>query len=44
MDCEAAVTQIDDRIYAEEFQDDYSQVVCYGISFYKKRCLVRLKN
>ena len=43
-DCEEAVFQIDDRMYAEEFQDDYARVVCYGVSFYKKRCLVRLKK
>lgn len=40
-DCEAALAQIDDRMYAAEFEDDYDQVFCYGISFYKKRCLVK---
>lgn len=24
-------------------RDDYSKILCYGVSFYKKRCLVRLK-
>ena len=42
--CEEAIMQIDKRIYGEEFEDDYSKVICYGISFYKKRCLVRLKE
>lgn len=42
--CEEAVAQIDDRMYGEEFQDDYSKVICYGVSFYKKRCLVQLKG
>lgn len=42
--CEEAVLQIDKRMYGEELQDDYSSVICYGISFYKKRCLVRLKE
>lgn len=40
-DCEAALTQIDDRMYAKEFEDDYDEVLCYGISFFKKRCLVK---
>lgn len=39
-DCEAALAQIDDRMYAKEFEDDYDEVLCYGISFFKKRCLV----
>lgn len=43
-DCMKAVAQIDNKMYAKEFQEDYSQVVCYGISFYKKRCMVKLKN
>lgn len=42
--CEEAIAQIDDRMYGEEFQDDYSKVICYGVSFYKKRCQVRLKE
>lgn len=42
-DCEKAIGQIDDRKYAEEFQDDYAQVICYGVSFFKKRCLIRKK-
>ena len=42
-DCESALAQIDDRMYAKEFEDTYDEVLCYGISFYKKRCLVRCK-
>lgn len=42
-DCDEAVKQIDDKMYAEELTEDYSQVVCYGISFFKKRCMVRRK-
>lgn len=42
--CEEAVLQMDKRMYGEELQEDYSNVICYGISFYKKRCLVRLKE
>ena len=39
-DCESALAQIDDRMYAKEFEDDYDEVLCYGISFFKKRCLL----
>ena len=39
--CETALRQIDERMYAKEFKDSYDQVLCYGISFYKKRCLVK---
>ena len=42
-DCAAALDQIEDRQYAKEFEDDYDSVLCYGIAFYKKRCLVRMK-
>ena len=41
--CAAALQQIEDRQYAKEFEDDYDSVLCYGIAFYKKRCLVRTK-
>lgn len=43
-DCQKAIMQIDDKMYAEDFEEDYSRVVCYGISFFKKRCLVLLKK
>ena len=39
--CEAALQQIDKRQYAKEFEDDYDSILCYGIAFYKKRCLVK---
>ena len=42
-DCAAALQQIEDRQYAKEFEEDYDSVLCYGIAFYKKRCLVRMK-
>ena len=41
--CEAALQQIDERQYAKEFEDDYDSIRCYGIAFYKKRCLVRTR-
>ena len=39
--CEAALRQIEDRQYAKDFADD---ILCYGIAFYKKRCLVKKNN
>ena len=41
--CEKAVQQMDDLMYAKSFEDDYDEVICYGISFYKKRCVVKKK-
>lgn len=41
--CEAALEQIDTRQYAKDFEDDYDEILCYGISFFKKRCLVKKK-
>lgn len=40
-DCEKEVEQIDTRMYADEFEDTYDEIFCYGISFFKKRCLVK---
>ena len=42
-DCAAALQQIEDRQYAREFEEDYDSIRCYGIAFYKKRCLVQMK-
>lgn len=41
--CDMALQQIDDRLYAKEYEDDYDQILCYGISFFKKRCMVKKK-
>ena len=35
-----ACRQIEEMGYAEDLAEDYDNVLCYGISFYKKRCLV----
>ena len=43
-ECSTALSQIDDRMYAKEFEDDYDKVYCYGISFFKKRCMVKISN
>lgn len=42
-ECDRALQQIDARMYASEFEDDYDQIFCYGISFFKKRCMVKRK-
>ena len=42
-DCQAALRQINERMYAKEYEDDYDEIFCYGISFFKKRCLVKRK-
>ena len=41
--CDAALRQIEARQYAEDFRDEYDEILCYGIAFYKKRCLVKMK-
>ena len=42
-ECNTALQQINDRMYAKEFEDDYDEILCYGISFFKKRCMVKKK-
>lgn len=42
-ECDEALAQIDDRMYAKEYEEDYDQILCYGISFFKKRCMVKIK-
>ena len=41
--CDTAIQQINDRMYAADFRDDYDDILCYGIAFFKKRCMVRKK-
>lgn len=41
--CEKALFQINEKMYAKEFEDDYDHIFCYGISFFKKRCMVGIK-
>lgn len=40
-DCDAALQQIEEKMYAKEYEDEYDQILCYGIAFFKKRCLVQ---
>ncbi len=39
--CDRALQQMNEKMYAKEYEDDYDQIFCYGISFFKKRCLVK---
>lgn len=41
--CDVALQQIDERMYAKEYEDDYDEILCYCISFFKKRCMVKKK-
>ena len=40
--CTAALDQIREREYAEAYSEQYSEVRCYGIAFYKKECLIKI--
>ena len=42
-ECDSALQQIDDRMYAKDFEDAYDDILCYGISFFKTRCMVKKK-
>ena len=42
-ECQLALKQMDERMYAREYEDDYDHILCYGISFFRKRCMVRKK-
>ena len=35
-ECDIALEQIDERMYAKEYEDDYDDIMCYGISFLRK--------
>ena len=39
-DCQKALDQINEKMYAKEYEDEYEEVFCYGISCYKKRCMI----
>lgn len=42
-ECEKAIRQIEDRKYAAEFEDSGNEMICYGVAFYKKECLIKKK-
>ena len=31
-------------MYAKQLEEDYDEVLCYGIAFFKKRCMVKNNN
>ena len=43
-DCDRALEQIDIRQYTADLEEDFDDILCYGIAFYKKRCLVKLSD
>lgn len=38
--CDEAIIQMKKRQYNVDYEDDYDEILCYGIAFYKKRCFV----
>ncbi len=38
--CEKALKQLEEKQYAKGFLKGYKEVICYGISFFEKECLV----
>ena len=40
--CDEALAQIRKERYAEALEDEYDEIICYGISFFKKRCMVKV--
>ena len=40
-ECRNAMAQIDSRRYADELKKGYRTVLCYGIAFFGKQCLVK---
>ena len=40
-DCNKALKQIDEKLYTVDFSRVYKKILCYGISFYKKECMVK---
>lgn len=39
--CDEALKQIESQMYTKQLEEDYDEVLCYGISFFKKRCMVK---
>lgn len=40
-DCEKALEQIRDKQYIADYEEDYDEILCYGVAFCKKRCRVK---
>ena len=44
-ECEAALTQIKEKKYEDELREDgYTQIISYGIAFYRKDCRVQVEE
>ena len=41
-DCNKALKQIKDRKYTINYEDEFDEILCYGISFYRKSCMVKV--
>lgn len=41
-ECDEALKQIENQMYAKQLEEDYDEVLCYGIAFFKKRCMVKI--
>lgn len=39
--CAKALNQILEKHYDDEYIDNYSEVIHYGVAFYKKKCIIR---
>ena len=42
--CGEALRQMEERGYGESFLEDYDDVLCYGIAFFRKQCRVMLQG
>jgi len=40
-DCKTALEQIDIRQYAKIFLKGYKTILCYGVAFFEKECLIK---
>ena len=40
-DCEKALQQIDKKMYAKDYEEEYDEIFYYGIAFFRKQCLVK---
>lgn len=41
--CDEALAQIKEMEYDKDIPDGYEQLLCVGVSFYKKRCIVKIR-
>ena len=47
--CETFSPRLAERVklgvqIAKEYEDDFDHILCYGVSFFKKRCCIKLKD